>query len=445
MIEIKDIVEQKLCTGCGACVSEAPDKLKMAFNDEGFLVAEQLSSGTSQAVRVCPFNPSPDAEVKDEDALAEIFLPDAPHMDHRVGRYFNSYAGFSNQYRETSSSGGVGTYVFEYLLKNKIVDRLFIVAEANGSYEYQWFDDASQISKISKTRYYPVTLEKLFLEMDSFQGAVAVSGVPSFIKAVRLKQYYHPELKDRIKFLVGIVCGGLKSKFYTDYLAQNAGIQNSYTKQEYRIKDPTSYALDYSFGAYNQENKFKTIKMSQVGNTWGTSLFNAPAYDLSDDLTAELADISLGDAWINPYQQDGLGTSVIVTRSKLAEQIISSGTENGDLSMESIPIDTFKFSQAGGLKHKQLGMKHRLHLLRNTLNFFPYKRERLLENTPLEYRLVQAQRLHLRNKSIEVWKKTPNLEEFERAIEKDRARLNMLTRIYHLIQRVKNKLGMKTL
>lgn len=445
MVQIKDIVEQGLCSGCGACISEAPDKLKMQFNDEGFLIAKQFKDGTQTAVRVCPFNPNPEKAVKDEDILADKFLPDAGKFDHRVGKYINSYAGFSNKFRESSSSGGIGTYILEQLLKNKIVDNLFVVAEVNGTYEYQWFSNWKDIKSISKTRYLPVTLEKLFLEIDKVEGSVAVSGVPCFIKAVRLKQHYYPELQEKIKFLVGIVCGGLKSKFYTDYLAQNAGIQSDYTKQEYRIKDPDSYALDYSFGAYDENEEFKSIKMNQVGNTWGTSLFNAPAYDLSDDLTAELADISLGDAWISPYMKDGLGTSVIVTRSKLAEDIIQAGIEAKELNMDLIPIDAFKLSQAGGFKHKQLGMKHRLHLLKDKLKIVPYKRKRLLENTPLEYKLVQAQRLHLRDKSTQVWKATKNLEDFELQIKKDRAKLTRLTRIYHLVQRVKNKLGMKTL
>lgn len=446
MIQIKDIVKNKLCSGCGVCVSEQPDKLQMVMNDEGFLVPQQLAEGTELAVRVCPFNPTPEEEVRDEDALAKIFLPLDTKFDERVGRYINCYAGYSKKFRETSSSGGLGTYFFEYLLKNKIVQKLFVVTEKDGNYEYQWFNDADSITKISKTRYYPVTLEKLFLEIDDFEGKVAISGVPSFIKAIRLKQYYYPKYQEKIVFLSGIVCGGEKSKFYTDYLAQKACIKGSYSHQEYRLKDDESFALDYSFGAKDTESgHFKTIKMSAVGNTWGTSLFNSPAYDFSDDLTAELADVSLGDAWIKPYQDDGKGNNVIVVRSHLAEEIVKYGLANGELIMDEISIDLFKSSQAGGFKHKQLGMKQRILLSKKNLEFLPYKRKRLLEKTPIEYRFVQRQRLFVRDLSIQAWKKKKNVRDFEEAIFKDKLKLSKLTRIYHLVQRVKSKLGMKTI
>jgi coenzyme F420-reducing hydrogenase beta subunit len=41
---------------------------------------------------------------------------------------------------------------------------------------------------------------------------------------------------------------------------------------------------------------------------WGTGLFKSNACDFCDDVTTELADVSL-DAWI-PYNKDGLGNSV---------------------------------------------------------------------------------------------------------------------------------------
>lgn len=162
MVQIKDIVKNNLCTGCGVCVSEQPDRLKMVMNEEGFWVAKQIGGGTEGAVRVCPFNPKPEVEVLDEDALANYFLPKDNKLDKRVGSYINSYAGYSVKHRETSSSGGLGTYFFEYLLRNKIVEKIFVVAERNGGYEYQWFDDVDSITRTSKTRYCPVTLEKLF-------------------------------------------------------------------------------------------------------------------------------------------------------------------------------------------------------------------------------------------------------------------------------------------
>jgi coenzyme F420-reducing hydrogenase beta subunit len=139
---ILDIVNQDLCTGCGACVSESKESLKIGWNEFGFLVPQQIGNNINkEAIKVCPFNPSPDDEVKDEDKLGNIFLSDAAKYDSKIGRFENTYIGFVNEYRETSSSGGVATFVFRKLLEDKIVENLFIVKEVNGTYEYQFFNN----------------------------------------------------------------------------------------------------------------------------------------------------------------------------------------------------------------------------------------------------------------------------------------------------------------
>ena len=41
---IKTIVDQELCTGCGMCVSEDPANLKMVWDENGFLVPHQINN-----------------------------------------------------------------------------------------------------------------------------------------------------------------------------------------------------------------------------------------------------------------------------------------------------------------------------------------------------------------------------------------------------------------
>lgn len=443
MTKIKDIVKADLCIGCGVCISESEGSLKMEMDNRGFYVPVQVTDTKTKAVRVCPYNPNPDKEVEDEDKLAEIFLTDTIHKDDRIGSYHNIYVGYSHRFRKTSSSGGIATYILEQLLTQGIVNHLFVVKEVDGKYAYQWFEKAEQIREVSKTRYIPVTLEKLFLEIDQKEGKVAVSGIPPFLKAIRLKQYYNPQYRDKIAFLTGIICGGWKSTFFTDYLAQKSGVEGEYNKQQYRIKDDSSRAIDYSFGVYDTKGQHHQMKMRTVGDMWGSGLFNSNASDFSDDVTAELADISLGDAWIDPYDKDGRGTSLFVTRSLLAEQIIKDGIDKGELQLEELSLDRFKQSQAGAFRHRQMGMKYRLQLLKKKQNIIPHKRERLFENIPFEFKLVQKQRMIVRAKSIEYWQATKDAAKFEEKINPLREKLRKRTRVYHIVQSVKKRMGLK--
>lgn len=441
---IQDIIKNDICTGCGLCVSESDDA-KMFLNEYGFLVPDITKQFNDKAIKLCPFNPEPDEEVRDEDKLADIFLNNAKYKDMRMGRYENTYVGYSKKYREISSSGGIATYVFEQLLKQGIVDHLFIVKELEGKYAYQWFNDADKIKEISKTRYYPVTLGDLFKEIDKKKGRVAVSGVACFIKGIRLKQHYYPQYKEKVPFLVGIICGGLKSSFFSDYLAQKSGISGEYSKQQYRIKDYNSTAGDYSFGAYDNDREFHQLKMRTVGDMWGSGLFKNNACDFCDDVTTELADISLGDAWLNPYNKDGRGTSVIVTRSSLADKLILDGINSKELEVSALNPEVFKASQEGSFKHRQKAQAYRIKQKRKEGQLIPKKRDKFNQNIPIEFKLVQKDRMIVRKQSLEVWRKVKDARQFEAKVFPLREILRKKTRIYHYAQAIKGKLGLKKL
>src|SRR5699024_11089909 len=115
--------------------------------------------------------------------------------------------------------------------------------------------------------------------------------------------------------------------------------------------DFKSDALDYSFSCENEDGETKGVKMREVGDMWGTGYFKNNACDFCDDVVAELADISLGDAWIDPYKKDGRGTNIIITRSKLAEKIIKNGIKANELCVDPISKEDTEQSQRGGFNH----------------------------------------------------------------------------------------------
>lgn len=245
--------------------------------------------------------------------------------------------------------------------------------------------------------------------------------------------------------MIGIICGGLKSKFFTDYLAQKAGVIGEYNKQEYRIKDIQSTAIDYSFGAYDNSAQFHQLKMKTVGDMWGTGLFKSKACDFCDDVTTELADISLGDAWLAPYNKEGEGTSVIVTRSVLAEKLIQNGISANKLAVEILDLERFKASQEGSFKHRQKAISYRLSRLKKENGWVPYKRKRFYQAIPFEFKVVQKQRMMLRKESNACWRTLKDAKKFEEKISPLKIDLAKKTYWYHRIQSIRKKLGLKKL
>ena len=349
--------------------------------------------------------------------------------------------GYSREFRVSSSSGGIATYIFRELLERKAVDHLFIVKEVGGSYEYQWFSSVDDIRQISKTRYIPVSLEQLFREIDTKEGKVAVSGVACFVKAIRLKQHYYPEYRIKIPVIVGIICGGLKSRFFTEFLAQKSGVFGAFSRQDYRIKSEKSTAVDYRFGAYDKDLDLHTVRMQTLGDMWGTGFFKSNACDFCTDVTTELADISLGDAWINPYKKDGLGNSVIITRNRLMDKLITEGGARGQLDVQPLTKEEIYKSQSGSFNHRQGGTGARISILRSSKKprVFPYVRERFVTPARIEFWLVQLGRIKIREKSLKYWKNLQNISGFDKKMELPLLLLRIETKLYKKITRIREK------
>jgi len=433
---IAKVVDNDLCTGCGVCTySCSSNALTMDWNKEGFLVPKLTGDcdNDSSCISVWPFNPEPSEAVKNETAIADIFLTDSTEQHERLGRLIGIYAAHSKEFRETSSSGGMGSYIFSQLLERGIVDHIFSVSSSDmmeEHYQYNVSNNQSDLKSASKTKYYPVTLATVLSEIDQLEGRVAVVGVACFVKAIRLAQYHDPVLKEKIPFVAGIICGGVKSKFFTEYLASKAGADyKSIKSPKYRIKDIASNAHDYSFGCIDATNKeYKQIKMQDVGDMWGTGLFKANACDFCDDVVTELADISLGDAWLEPYSLDGRGTSVIVTRSPMAELIVQEGMNKAEIVVESISPDTMRASQQGSYNHRHEGLYVRLQEAR--AKGVPIAEKRYGKKPVLpDAFMVQVIRRVARKRSLEVWSQVDSSFEFDKKMKKILLSLKIVTKV----------------
>ncbi|MDD4822775.1 MAG: Coenzyme F420 hydrogenase/dehydrogenase, beta subunit C-terminal domain [Bacteroidales bacterium] len=437
------VVNNDLCVGCGLCVYKCPNNaIEMRWNKIGFLVPMPSNKCDldGSCLTVCPFNPFPQNNVRTEKELSDHFLPNAKSFDPQIGRYIAIYAGYSNKFRITSSSGGIATYVMTELLDRHTVKYVVSVKETKNPfapYVYALCNNKQEVLSSSKTKYFPVTLSNVLTQLSKLDGTVAIVGTACFIKAIRLAQYEDQTLKNKIVFIVGIICGGQKSRFFSEYLIRKAGGTLDHCSElQYRVKDLSSSASDYSFSCYDQTFKHqKEIKMRYVGDMWGTGLFKANACDFCDDVTTELADISLGDAWIEPYVSDGYGTNVIVTRSTLAHEIIHQGMINGSLSVRDLELEQLLISQRGSFNHRQKGLGYRIRHAKKRGIIIPPKRHDK-ESIPFYFKLVQKKRMQVRKASLELWSRMPKTETFDRRIRDKLTCLRIRTKVYHYLEKI---------
>jgi len=437
---IQRVIKTGLCIGCGGCAAKkiSNGKLRMVMTGHGVyepnLIAELLSEEEDErAMSVCPFNPKPSSGLLNEDVIARILFDEGSHHNENIGLYNRLYAGYSIVDREGSSSGGIASWILKKMLRDGIVDGVMCVVSDNfNGFKYSLVDTLEGLNGGSKTKYYPVTLNEIIDYIDATDGRFAITGVPCFIKTIRLRQLEDESFNNKIKFTVGIFCGGYKTKGFTEYLIQKSGGRgNNNYEIDYRKKSDVGMSSDYSF-LIRSIDKDSSIKMSEVGDMWGTGLFKPEACDFCDDMTSELADISLGDAWIAPYNSDPKGTSIIVTRSQLASELIREGLAVNELVLDEITEDQVELSQKGNITHRRRGLAHRLSLSKESIL---KKRVGIRMSLNPLFALVQKQRLLVRRISLGYWAESKDYNKFDKVIRPHLKKLRWLTVLHHLTRK----------
>ena len=137
------------------------------------------------------------------------------------------------------------------------------------------------------------------------------------------------------------------------------------------------------------------------GTDYGFGLFKYKACDFCDDVFAETADIVVGDAWLPKYLHEG--HSLVVTRSKLFDDIIASATISKELQTDCISKEEASASQDAGLRHRKNLISYRLYLEEKKGNWHPRKRHYSSNKFSLRNKLIQRLRILAREKSAEYY------------------------------------------
>lgn len=109
-----------------------------------------------------------------------------------------------------------------------------------------------------------------------------------------------------------------------------------------------------------------------IGSNWGHGLFRYKACDFCDDVLAETADVTIGDAWLPKYVQDSLGTNILITRNSIIQSLIE--RHQNELELEEISTKSVYKSQAGGFRNRREGLGYRLYLNDKNKIWRPEKR-----------------------------------------------------------------------
>ncbi|WP_111308306.1 Coenzyme F420 hydrogenase/dehydrogenase, beta subunit C-terminal domain [Confluentibacter sediminis] len=380
----KTVIQNGYCIGCGACAAKKDSPFKMKMDKYGNIVAEassDLSLSSVDVLNICPFS----GKSKNETELADIVFSDIEKVDDRIGKYEKTFAGYvkEKEFRKKGSSGGIAKWIGYQLLKNNEVDYFvqLIPNQSNDSsaplFDYGYFSDPEEVLNGSKSSYYPVTLENVIKKINKTDARFAITGVPCFIKTLRLLSLEDIVLRERIKYTIGIVCGGMKSANQSKMIGWELGVEpENLINIDFRRKYKDRPASQKIYQVWSNKDSIERYKNANeiYGTDYGSGFFKPKACDFCDDVVGELADISIGDAWLRDFRDDPNGTSLAIVRNKNILEILKQASEKNKVKLTEITAEETGKSQLGGFRHRREGLSLRLSHKEKNKQWYPKKR-----------------------------------------------------------------------
>jgi len=368
---------------------------------------------------VCPFS----NDCKNETEIGkEAFgqFTDISFNEY-TGYYLKNYAGYvkEGEFRKKGSSGGMGNWIATQLLNKNLVDVIIHVKSSNHNhnilFEYQTSYNEAELSFGAKSKYYPIEMSQVIQLVKENQGRYALVGIPCFIKAVRLLAEQDEVVKDRIKYFIGLVCGHLKSDRFAKSIGWQLGIKPvNLTRIDFRKKlagkSANNYGVEVAGKIDGKEIVLRSPTKELYTTNWGHGLFKYKACEFCDDVLAETADVTVGDAWLPEYSKDSMGTNIITVRHPDIQKIFA---ENEDkIYIKEISSEKVYQSQAGGFRHRRDGLAYRLYLKDSNNEWRPEKRFEASDKLSSKRKRIYEKRTLLSQESFKAYKIAEKEEDF---------------------------------
>jgi coenzyme F420 hydrogenase subunit beta len=364
MYSIAQVVKRGLCCGCGTCAAVCPaNAIVISVSEQLFVpkIQEDKCNSCQLCVQCCP------GHAVDFEILGSKIFGKQPR-NKLFGSYLGCYIGHSTDMnvRYNSSSGGIATQLLIAALENDVIDGALVTRmRKDNPWEPEGFIARTRedVISASKSKYCPVAVNTGLKHILKEDGRFAVVGLPCHIHGIRKSEEVFKQLDKKIVLHIGLLCSHVVSFAGSHFLLEKIGVRKEQvTDLSYRGKGwPGSMSVQVKNGS--------SISMPLIGG-WNaywpifSSFFFTPMRCMMcPDQASELADISLGDAWLPELKDEKRGESIIVTRTKIGEDILAFASSAKAISVKPVHPNKVEQSQIVNLKFKKGDLAHRLAML----------------------------------------------------------------------------------
>ena len=263
-----------------------------------------------------------------------------------LGKFERCYLGYAGDetVREGAASGGVVSAVLIHLLESGRIDGALVsrLVPQDGRLEpVTWVARTKEeILQARTSIYLDFPMARPLLSLKDLPGRYAVVALPCQLRALRRMEQKHPELRARIAFRLGLLCGHASSRKLLDKVLANKHIPQGQI-EEFAFRRGHWRGRSYARLREGAEITFPFLDFGIYQNLW---LHCAPRCLACDDHFAEHSDLSFGDAWLPELKSHPVKHSIFLSRNPESTAVLEEMIADRALAVE--PADPFALVRA---------------------------------------------------------------------------------------------------
>lgn len=317
---MRKVIEKERCTACFACYNACPKKCIIQENDNNAIypvINEEMCIDCKKCVSVCP-----------------------QKNKIKTNKPIKAYAAWSlnPEIRETSSSGGIATQLYENCLKNGwlVVGTKF---DENFKLNYTLTDSLEDVKKFKGSKYVQSNVNDIYIEIKEKLDKninVLFIGLPCHVAG--LKGYLNKEYNNLVT--IDLICHGVSPNSYLqEHIKHIEGVTNKradeITFREENKKQLRVYSKDEKI--YEEKSCFDPYYRGFLTGTYNRE----SCYNCSFANIYRVSDITLGDFWglgteIPFNHSTEKGVSLVLINSNKGEEVINKAKEQLFLEQRTI-------------------------------------------------------------------------------------------------------------
>jgi coenzyme F420 hydrogenase subunit beta len=342
---LEQIVDEHLCMGCGACAAARPDIVRMVDTDAHGrrpLIAANAEPGASRALgQLCPGR-----------AIETLAPPSGePHSYAHTawGPVLEVWEGYATdpELRHRGSSGGIVSALALFCIEEQgFAGAVQVRARADQPLLNETVISRSRddVLAASASRYAPASPCERLADLRGVSQPHVFVGKPCDVAgASRLGD---AGLADSVALTISIFCAGTPSLAGTRELLRSLGVNAEDEVLEVRYRGrgwPGRMAVRFRSAASGRIKQSST----SYADGWGKILQKHKQWrcQLCADHLGDHADLSVGDPWYRPIDEDEPGQSLVLVRTDRGRRLLREAVAAGSVRLERRSVDTLAASQ----------------------------------------------------------------------------------------------------